>query len=224
MMYRMARTVKRRYDSSRRQEQSAETRRRIIGAARELFIRRGYGQATIAQIAETAGVAVETVYAQFRNKAALLRQVWFVDLVGDEDEVPLFDRAEMQSILAEPNLRELISKHAAFVTRTNRRMAPLVDVLIGAAASEAGAVRMLTEWAERRVDVATKSARAAVRTGQLTIPEADCRDILYATMDGALWRRLVVERGWSDQRYAEWLAALWTSQFVSRTASRRRGR
>jgi AcrR family transcriptional regulator len=220
----MARTVKRNYDSSRRKEQSAETRRRIIAAARELFIRRGYAQATIAQIAETAGVAVETVYAQFRNKAALLRQVWYIDFRGDEDEVPLFDRAEMQSILAEPDLRERIRKHAAFVTRTNRRMAPLVDALSGAAASEAGAAQMLAEWAERRIDVATKYARAAAKTGQLAIVEHDCRDILYATMDGALWHRLVVERGWSDQRYTEWLAALWTSQFVSRTASRRRGR
>ena len=217
----MSRAVKRNYDSSRRQEQAAETRRRIIAAARELFLRRGYGQATIAQIAEDAGVAVETVYAQFRNKAALLRQVWFVDFRGDEDEVPLFDRAEMQSILAEPDLRERIRKHAAFVTHTNRRMAPLVDVLIGAAASEAGAAQMLAEWAGRRIDVATKSARAAADTGQLAIPEDDCRDILYATMDGALWHRFVVERGWSDERYAEWLAALWTSQFVSRTVSRR---
>ena len=220
----MVRTVKRNYDSSRRKEQSAETRRRIIAAARELFIRHGYGQATIAQIAATAGVAVETVYAAFRNKAALLRQVWFVDFRGDEDETPLFDRAEMQSILAEPDLRERIRKHAEFVARTNRRMAPLVDALIGAAASEAGAAQMLAEWAERRVDVATKSARAAANTGQLAIPEDDCRDIFYATMDGALWHRLVVERGWSDQRYAEWLAALWTSQFATRTASRRRGR
>src|SRR5258706_13217156 len=101
----MVRTVKRHYDSSRRQEQSAETRRRIIAAARELFIRRGYGQATIAQIAKTAGVAVETVYAQFRNKAALLRQGWFVDFRARQGQTPLYARARMQAILAWPDLR-----------------------------------------------------------------------------------------------------------------------
>src|SRR5260370_5645401 len=114
----MSRTGKRHYDSSRRQEQSAETRRRIIAAARELFIRRGYGQATIAQIAETAGLAVETVYATFRNKAALLRQVLFVDFPGDEDEAPLFDRAEMQSILADPDPPERLRKLPPLGTRT----------------------------------------------------------------------------------------------------------
>jgi acyl-homoserine lactone acylase PvdQ len=34
-------------------------------------------------------------------------------------------------------------------------------------------------------------------------------------MDGTLWRRLVVERGWSDERYADWLGSLWVAQLVS---------
>jgi hypothetical protein len=33
-------------------------------------------------------------------------------------------------------------------------------------------------------------------------------------MDGALWHRLVAERGWSDERFAELLATLWMSQLV----------
>src|SRR5260370_31981078 len=48
---------------------------------------------------------------------------------------------------------------------------------------------------------AKKSARAAINTGQEAIPDDDCRDILYATTDGALWHHLLVERAWSDQRY-----------------------
>src|SRR5260370_16885943 len=99
----MSRTVKRHYDSSRRQEQSAETRRRIIAAARELFIRRGYGQATIAQIAETAGLAVETVYATFRNKAALLRQGRFVYFPVHADQPPPFHPPPTHSILSHPH-------------------------------------------------------------------------------------------------------------------------
>jgi len=27
--------------------------------------------------------------------------------------------------------------------------------------------------------------------------EADCSDVLFATMDGTLWQRLVGERGWT---------------------------
>ena len=28
-------------------------------------------------------------------------------------------------------------------------------------------------------------------------------------MDGSLWRHFVVERGGSDERYADWLGTLW---------------
>ena len=224
MMYLMARKIKRPYNSSRRQEQAAETRGRIIDAAYDLFVERGYGKATLADIATTAGVAVETVYAAFGTKAELLRRVWYVHFRGDERDVTLYDRPEMQAILAEPDLATRIRRHAQFVTASNRRIAPLLDALTGAASSEPGAAAMLAEWAERRLDVATRYARAAAATRQLAIPEAACRDILFATMDGALWHRLVLERGWSDARYADWLGELWTSQFVGTKASRRTGR
>ncbi|HEX7195380.1 MAG TPA: TetR family transcriptional regulator, partial [Candidatus Limnocylindria bacterium] len=69
--------VKRPYRSTRRREQAGETRHRIIRAAHDLFVSQGYGRTTIAEIAGAAGVAVETVYAAFRNKPTLLRQVWY---------------------------------------------------------------------------------------------------------------------------------------------------
>ena len=210
----MSRNLKRPYDSSRRAEQAAETRRRIIGAARDLFVERGYGRTTIASIAERAGVSAESVYAGFKNKANLLRHVWYVVSRGDDEDVTLYDRAEMQSILAEPDLRRRIQRHAAFVTAANRRMAPLLGALEGAAASEPDAAAMLAEWRERRLDVATKYAHAAAATGQLGVSEEECRDVVYAALDGALWVRLVSEQGWSDERYAEWLAALWTAALL----------
>ena len=220
----MSTTVKRPYDSTRRQEQAQETRRRIIASARELFVRQGYGKTTIVQIAEAAGVAVETVYGAFRNKATLLRQVWYVDFRGDEDDVPLYDRAEMQAILAESDLATRIRRHAVFVTAANRRMTLLIDMLTGAAATEPAAAAMLAEWADRRIDVATKYARAAAETGQLAVSADHCRDVLFATMDGALWQRLVVERGWTDPQYADWLGRLWIDLFVASTSHARRRR
>jgi TetR/AcrR family transcriptional regulator, regulator of autoinduction and epiphytic fitness len=211
----MSKTVKRQYDSSLRQEQARETRLRILSAAQELFVANGYARTTLAEIARTAGVAVETLYAAFGTKAALLRQVWFLHFRGDEQDVPLYDRPEMQAILAEPDLATRIRKHATFVAANNRRMAPLLGALHGAAASETTAADMLAEWDARRIDVATKYARAAAATGQLAVPEDECRDVLFATMDGALWQRLVAERGWPDERYATWLTAVWGGLFLA---------
>lgn len=210
----MERKIKRQYDSRRRREQAAETRRTIIAAANELFIAQGYGQTTIKQVAARAGVSVETVYATFGTKASLLRHVWYVDFRGDEADVALYDREEMQSILAEPDLSERIRRHAVFVTASNRRIFPLLDALTGAAASEPDAAAMLAEWADRRLDVATRYAHAAAATGQLGVSEEECRDVLFATMDGTLWAQLVGQRGWSDERFSTWLAATWIGALV----------
>ena len=75
------------------------------------------------------------------------------------------------------------------------------------------------EYRGRRLDVATKYAQAAAATSQLAVTEEDCRDIMFATMDGALWHRLVVERGWSYERFAQRLAALWVSLLAQPAAS-----
>jgi AcrR family transcriptional regulator len=211
----MPKAVKRCYTSTRRDEQARETRLRIIRAARELFVTNGYGRTTLVEIAREAAVAVETVYAVFGNKATLLRQTWYLDFRGDEEDVPLFERDEMQGILDEPDLATRIRRHAAFVAATNRRIGPLTAALEGAAASEPAAAEMLAEFSKRRLDAATKYAKAAEATGRLGVSQAECRDVLFATMDGTLWRRLVVERGWSDERYADWLGSLWIGQLVS---------
>jgi len=207
-------SVKRPYNSTRRQEQAGETRRRILDAARDLFVSKGYGRTTIAEIASMAGVAVETVYAAFRNKPTLLRHVWYVSFRGDEEDVRLLDRPEIHSVLAEPDLATRFGRHAVVVTAVFGRIAPLLAALQGAAASEPTAAAMLAEWDEGRLDACTTYAQAAAATGQLAVSEAECREVLAATMDGALWQRLVAGSGWAEERFAAWLGGLWTSQLV----------
>ena len=128
----MSKAVKRQYNSTRRQEQAAQTRLRIISAAHDLFVANGYGRTTIAEIALTAGVAVETVYAAFRNKHTLLRHVWFVSSRGYDEDVRLLDRPEVRALLAEPDLATRFDQHAVFVTALFRRIAPLLSALQGA--------------------------------------------------------------------------------------------
>ena len=210
----MSRSVKRQYNSTRRQEQARQTRLRIIHAAHELFVANGYGRTTIADIASRAGVAVETVYAGFRNKPTLLHQVWYVSFRGDEEDIRLLDRPEIRALLAEPDLPTRFGQHAVVVTAVFRRIASLLATLQGAAASEPAAAAMLAEWDERRLEACTRYAEAAAATGQLAVTEAECRDVLAATMDGALWQRLVAESGWPDERFAAWLGRLWTSLLV----------
>jgi hypothetical protein len=109
------------------------------------------------------------------------------------------------------------------VTAVFRRIAPLLAALQGAAASEPAAAEMLAEWDAQRLDACTRYAEGAAATGQLSVSEAECRDVLAATMDGGLWQRLVAESGWTDERFATWLGGLWTSQLVKPSARPRRG-
>jgi hypothetical protein len=154
------------------------------------------------------------IYKSFGSKAELLRSAWFVIFRGDGQDPTLYDRTETQAILQIPVLSERIVGFARLTASRNRRSIPLLLAIEGAAATEAGAREMLDTWHTRLLDVAGKFAHAARETGQLAIPEETCRDVLYATLDGHLWQRLVAERDWTDERYAAWLATLWQQQFL----------
>ena len=61
---------RRTYHSTRRTQQASQTQRDIVEAARQLFLKQGYAATSIAQIALTAGVSVEAIYATFGSKRA----------------------------------------------------------------------------------------------------------------------------------------------------------
>ena len=206
--------VKRPYRSARRREQAGETQERIIRAAHDRFVSPGYGRTTIADIADTAGVAVETIYGAYRNKPTLLRQVWYATFRGDDEDIRLLDRPEIRAVLAEPDLATRLRAHAIAITPLFRRITPLLRALQGAATSEPAAASMLAEFDEKRFDAAGHYARAAATTGQLAVSERECRDLLAATLDGTLWHRLVEEQAWSDDRFAQLLGTMWVAALV----------
>lgn len=203
--------VKRSYDSSGRRQRAAESRRRIIHAAHDLFVGNGYGRTTIAEVAAAAGVAVETIYAAYRNKPTLLREVWYATFRGDEEDIRLLHRPEIRAVLAEPDLATRFRAQAFVYLPVFRRITPLLRALQGAATSDPEAAAMLAEFDDRRLDAARHYARAAAATGQLAVSEQECCDVLASTLDGALWHRLVEEGGWSEDRFAQLLGTMWVA-------------
>jgi AcrR family transcriptional regulator len=210
----MSSPVKRSYDASGRQARAQETRQRIIDVAHDLFLSQGYGRTTIADIARGADVSVETIYSAFGNKAALLRRVWFVRIRGDEQDVRLLHRPEIQEMLAEPDLVVRLRRHAVVITPVFGRFVALLRALEAAAASEPSAADMVAEFDALRLDASTHYAKAAKKTGQLAVSVAECRDVFSATLDGSLWHRLVHDSGWSDKRFAAFLGDLWVSSLT----------
>lgn len=220
----MTKDVKRRraYDSSHRKNQARDTRLRILRAAHDLFVERGYGSTTIADIARAANVSVETIYAAYRSKANLLGHVWDVTIGGDDEDVVYHERPEIKAIRAEPDLRKRLVMQSHVSTAAARRMAPFLRALEGAASSESAAAEMLAEVSRQRYEGLGVMAREAAATGQLGVTEQECHDLMWATTDGTLWHRLVVERGWTDDQYADFLARMWTSALRAGPRPRRR--
>lgn len=217
----MTEPVKRQYDSSRRREQAQQTQRAVIKAAHDLFVEQGYGRTTIADIARAAGVSPETIYAGFKNKATLLHRVWDVTIGGDDRDVVFHERPEIKAIRAEPDLAKRFMMHARMATATARRITPLIQAVRGAAGTEPSAAGMLAEMGRQRSMGMGVMAADAAATGQLAVSEEECRDVVWAMTDGTLWHALVVEKGWTDERFADWLGGVWVAAFVR--PRRRRG-
>jgi AcrR family transcriptional regulator len=210
----LSKPVKRSYDASRRRAQAHETRRAVLRAAHDLFVEQGYGRTTIADIARTAGVSPETIYAAFKNKATLLHRVWDVTIGGDDEEVVFHERPEIQAIRAEPDLAKRFMMHARMSTATARRITPFRLAVQAAAGSEPSAAEMLAEMDRQRLVGMGVMAAESAKTGQLAVSEEECRDVVWAMTDGTLWHQFVNGRGWSDERYSEWVGRIWVATLV----------
>ena len=218
----MSEGVKRRYDASGRQEQARRTQRAVITAAAELWLERGYGGATIADVARHAGVSPETVYGAFGSKGGLLHRVWDITIGGDDEEVVFHERPEVMAMRAEPDLRKRLALHARFHTKTAARIVPFMLMVQAASGHEPTAKEMLAEIGRQRFEGMGVMAREAEATGQLGVSEQECREVMWTTTDGQLWHLLVQQRGWDDERFADWLARLWVSALKVRPPASRR--
>jgi len=207
--------VKRRsYDASRRRAQADETRATIVRVARDLFIERGYGHTTLTDVARAAGVSVETIHKSVGTKAVLLHRAWDITVGGNDDDIVFHERPEVLAIRNEPDLARRLVLHAAFSTETAQRIAPFQLMVQAAAGADAAAASMLEEMGRQRLAGISVMAAEAAATGQLAVSQEECRDIVWSMTDGMLWYRLVHERGWSNERFAEWLGAVWVDRLV----------
>ena len=201
---------RRRYDNRRREEQALQARRRVLEAANELFLERGYPGTTMAQVARAAGVSVETVYKAFGTKAALAKELWDVTLVGDDQPVPLAQRPEFTAITAEPDPRRMLAAYAALGRVLYERLGPLLRVIVeGAQAGDPELRDVLATIERERLAgasgfVASLAERGLLRDG--LDPEA-ARDVLWTLISHEVCRLLVDGRGWSLDRWERWLAA-----------------
>jgi len=205
----MPRSVKapRSYDSSRRQEQARQSRAAVLREARRRFLADGFASTTVGVIAEGADVSVETVYKAFGNKAGLLKAVFDVAAVGDDEPIPLAEREMVAAIKAEPDGHKKLHIYCMAYIERAERMVPVNLLARDAAATDATAAGVLAQLRRERLTGMTEFAQhlresRVLREG-VTVDES--RDVLWTYTSAEVWEMLVMQRGWKPDRFGRWL-------------------
>jgi len=195
------------YDSSGRRNRAAATRLAILDAARQAFLEHGFAATTMPAIAASAQVSVETVYKAFGNKAALVKAVFDVAVVGDDQPIPLMQREFVQRNIAEPDPRAKLAAYGAHVGALAPRTHPVLLVVRDAAVSDPAAAGVWQTLQNERLVGMTAFATHLRDQGHLrpgiTMPHA--RDVLWTHNSVELWDLLVRQRGWGARRYGTWV-------------------
>jgi len=189
------------YNSPRRQQSAAATREAIIEAALELFACQGYARTTVAQIAEAAQVAANTVYTSVGGKPQLLAAITESG-TGDPDVAETLTAVARTSDPA-----EVIRLTAAGTRQVNERRAKAVAVLLDSAqADPAGAEMLQVTVRSYRETLGTLAGRledlGAVRSPDLN----RAADIFWYLFGWTSWRTLITDLGWSWDDAEQWLA------------------
>ena len=207
----------RRYVSPLREQSARQTRQAILDAARELFIRQGYVATTIEQIAERAGVSRPTVFAAAGNKRAILKRLHDIALAGDDQPLPVAERSWYREALREPDPRRSLRLYARNVARVQERYADLHEVLQMAAAADDELAELWQTSEDERRTGAGYVIDALLGKGPLKpgLDRDSAVDLLWVFNASDIFRRLVRRRGWTSQRYEQWLADTFCDQLLT---------
>jgi AcrR family transcriptional regulator len=205
--------------AKRDQARTRLARAAVVEAARSLFLERGYGATTIEAISELADVPPATVYRLFSSKHGILKALLDVSIVGDDQNIPMADRPQVRTLLAERDPREQLAGFVAITAQVNAGIAPLYRVLVSAAGTDADAAALLDALTRQRQQGQRQIARSLASAGALRpgLRERDAADIIHALLSPELYQLLVIDRGWKTERYQPWLTKTLIGQLLPPT-------
>ena len=199
-----------------RAQRARLTRRRIIRAAADLFVERGYGATTLDQVAERAAVAVQTVYFHFGNKATLLKEALDLAAVGDDEPVALLERPWLEQLKDEADPRRILELWVANSRRIMQRVAPMMTVIRGTIGSDH---ELAAQWHTNEVQRRTAfraladllSDKQLLRT-DLNVDEA--ADVAFLIDSVESYILATATLGWNPERWELTVVALLTAALI----------
>lgn len=203
----MRNPVKGRTPAGRAREARAwRTRRRIAETALRLFLDAGYIRTTIDAIAGAAGVSSATIYQTFGTKQAILGAALDISIAGDAEPKALLEREWVQHARtlrdAEQRLRLIVARTSEVAART----APIKEVMRDAAAVDPAIRELIAQDHRRRRRTQETLVRIIldVPQGQQARVRA-ATDTYFALCSSDSHQLMVVQLGWTYERWQEWL-------------------
>ena len=199
-----------------RQARTRLARAAVVQAARTLYLERGYAATTIEAVSELSDVPPATVYRLFGSKLGILRALLDVSVAGDDDDVAVADRPQAREIAGDHDPRRQLAGYAGISCGIMSRTEPLYRILVSAAGSDPEAAALLAERTRQRQQGQGQIAGQLAAAGALRpgVNERDAADIIHALMSPEVYRLLVGDRGWSPDRYQQWLTGTLIEQLL----------
>jgi AcrR family transcriptional regulator len=197
-----------------RREQAAQTRGRILEAAYRLFCADGYEATTMQLIAETAGVAVQTVYFVFGTKAQLLAEVEARVVLGDAPSEQWRQRPWAAQMRQETDPGRLLALFVEVDTDIKSRISPFVAAVGSAlpsdpqstAARDRGRDGFFGSVVDRLAEL------GALRDG---LTPSRALDIMRVVNTTEAYAELTTRRGWTAAEWKQWLNDLLRLQLLA---------
>lgn len=185
-------------------------------AARSLFTARGYADTSVSDIAASAGVAVDTVYASVGRKPQLLLAVHDMVLGSADEPVPAQQRDYVRAMQGATGAREKLRIYADALGRLLPRTVPLADALRVAALTDPGCRAVWNGLNERRAQNMRLLAADLRSTGEVRedLTDEDVADLVWSTNSPEFYL-LTVSRGRTPEQYADLVRDLWTRTLLA---------
>ena len=211
----MSKIKKRPYKSESRNAGAAQTKERILLAAKNLFELEGFECVTIEKIAQVASVSIPTIYSLFQSKRGILRAL--MDEVFSKDQ---FDTLVEKSIEASSPKKRLLysAKIARQIYDAEKAQMEIFRgaVVLAPEFKELEKEREMRRYSRQEVTI---NAMAKEKSLSKNLSVNKARDILWAFTGRDMYRMLVVEQGWTSEEYEKWLAQLLSNILIDQTLS-----
>ncbi|HEX6470038.1 MAG TPA: helix-turn-helix domain-containing protein [Streptosporangiaceae bacterium] len=194
---------------------SRRTHAALLAAAHDILKQRGFEALTVTAVAERAGVTRRAVYMHFPGRAELIGAIF--DHIAEVEGLA----ESLGRVWAAPDALAALDEWAAHLARYHPHLLPVDRALQRVWQADPDAAAHRERVVAEKLGNARRLARRLADEGRLAPPwtAESAADMLFALATSDVIEALIVDRGWSPERLARHLGALFRATFTAPAAS-----